>query len=311
MGINKKTIILIILSMIILITISTAITFFTTKTLLLKYINDNNLIQNKENDNTIDIPLNDINPNEDNTTINDNNDTSEDIKTEITTQKNNNATTTQRYITVPNVTGLSTNKAIETLQKEGFKYIVESRSSNTVEEKHVIKTIPNAGSNREKGDTITIIESTGKTYYYLENYIGKNYTEIKAKLELQGINVLIEKMEVEDKEKYKNKENIVIDQKPKYNADSPTIIENGSNITLYIPNITREFPDMITENWTLSDVITFASQYNLNLIVVDNTNNTIPTNTYNNYQNIKIIQQSRPAGDQIIEGTTLKVKINI
>ena len=38
---------------------------------------------------------------------------------------------------------------------------------------NVIKTSPKAGSTRKKGDTITIIESIGGDYYYLENYLDK------------------------------------------------------------------------------------------------------------------------------------------
>ena len=122
-------------------------------------------------------------------------------------------------ITVPNVVGLTTDEAIEKLEKAGFTYTTEQKNSDTVEEGTVISTTPKAGSTRKKGDTITIVESSGGDYTYLEDYTNKNYTEVKAKLELAGINVLIEKKDVEDKEKYKDKENIIIDQSPKYDKD--------------------------------------------------------------------------------------------
>lgn len=214
-------------------------------------------------------------------------------------------------ITVPNVVGKSTDEAIEILEKAGFTYTTEQKSSEEVEEGNVIKTIPKAGSTRKKGDTVTIIESSGGNYLYLEDYTGKNYSEVKAKLELLNINVLIEKKDVEDKEKYKGKENIIIDQMPKYDSTKEKeSIESGDTVTLYIPNIVNEYPDMIAEGWSLSDTLAFVKEYKLNITVVDKDDNIIPEDKYTNYNSSTIIQQSRPKGDAIIEGINLKVKIN-
>ena len=214
-------------------------------------------------------------------------------------------------VTVPNVVGSTTEEAIEKLTKAGFTYTTEQKNSDEVEEGYVIKTSPKAGSTRKKGDTITIIESIGGTYHYLEDYTGKNYTEVKAKLELFKINVLIEKKDVEDKEKYKEKENIIIDQNPKFDKDAKekTKIEEGDTITLYIPNIVNEYPDMVEEGWSLNDALAFAKEYKLNILVVDSNSTTIPTDKYNDFANSTVIEQSRPKGDAIIEGITLKVKI--
>ena len=214
-------------------------------------------------------------------------------------------------VTVPNVVGYTTDEAIEKLTKAGFTYTTELKNSDTVEEGRVIKTSPKAGSTRKKGDTITIYESTGGTYYYLENYVGKNYTEVKAKLELININVLIEKKDVEDKEKYKGKENIIIDQNPKFDEKAEKVrIEEGDTITLYIPNIVDEYPDMVGEGWTLSDVLAFVKEYKLNVTVISNNDVTIPENKYSDYNSTTVIEQSRPKGDAIIEGINLRVKIN-
>jgi len=214
-------------------------------------------------------------------------------------------------VVVPNVVGLTIDEAIDKLTDEGFTYTTESKNSDTVEEGRVIKTSPKSGSTRKKGDTITIIESIGGNYYYLEDYSNKNYTEIKATLELHGINVLIEKKDVEDKEKYKNKEQIIIDQKPAFNKDAEKVlIEPGDTITLYIPNIVDEYPDMVSEGWTLNDAIAFAEEYKVNLTVADNNGKAIPSSAYDNFLDTTIIKQSRDAGDAIIEGITFKVTIN-
>ena len=216
-------------------------------------------------------------------------------------------------VTVPNVVGLTTDEAIEKLKEVGFTFTTEQKSSDKVEEGHVIKTTPKAGSTRKKGDTITIIESTGGLFHYLEDYTGKNYTEIKAKLELFNIKVLVEKKDVENKEKYKGKENIIIDQSPKFDEKADKIeIKEGDIITIYIPNIVNEYPDMVNEGWSLSDALAFAKEYKLNISVSDKNNNTIPDDKYNNYKSSTIIEQSgRLVGDPIIEGMTFKVKLNV
>ena len=215
-------------------------------------------------------------------------------------------------LTVPNVSGKTTDEAIEILTKAGFTYTTEQKNSDKVDEGVVISTTPKAGSTRKKGDTITIIESIGGTYHYLEDYTGKNYSEVKAKLELFKINVLIEKKDVEDKEKYKGKENIIIDQNPKYDKtkEEKVTIEEGDTVTLYIPNIVNEYPDMVEEGWSLSDTLAFVKEYKLNIQVEDKDGKTIPEDKYQEYNDKAVIEQSRPKGDAIIEGITLKIKLN-
>ena len=214
-------------------------------------------------------------------------------------------------VTVPYVVGLTMDEAIQKLEEKGFTYTTEQANSDTVEAGLVIKTKPKSGSTRKKGDTITIVESIGGTYNYLENYTGKKYTEVKAKLELLGINVLIEKKDIENKEEYKDKEDIIIDQNPVFDEKAEKIlIEKGDTITLYIPNIVNEYPDMVDEGWTLNDVIAFSDEYKLNLTIYDSTKNTIPATEYEKLKNIKVISQSRPVGDAIIEGFNFYVNIN-
>ena len=78
-------------------------------------------------------------------------------------------------------------EAMEKVTEAGLNYTTKYEESATVEEGKVIKSKPKAGSTRKKGDTITIVESAGGTYHYLENYVGLKYTEVKAKLEELGL----------------------------------------------------------------------------------------------------------------------------
>jgi serine/threonine-protein kinase len=214
-------------------------------------------------------------------------------------------------ITVPDVVGYTYEEAVKKLKETGFKIESDYQNSDTVEEGLIIKTKPKAGSTRKKGDTIIVIESSGGVYNYLENYVGLKYAEVKAKLELLGLNVIVEKKDIEDKEKYKDKEDIIIEQSPKYDeTKEKVLLEKGDTITLYIPNIINEYPDMINEGWTLNDVIAFTKEYKLNLTVYDSTENTIPANEYSNFANSKVIYQQRQVGDTIINGISFYVRLN-
>lgn len=214
-------------------------------------------------------------------------------------------------VIVPDVGEKTVDEAIEILTKSGFTYTTEQKNSETIESGKVIKTNPKAGSTRKKGDTITIVESIGGNYTYLEKYIGKNYTEVKAKLELLKIHVNIERKDVEDKEKYKGKENIIIEQSPAYDENNPKkVLEPGDTVTLYIPNIVDEYPDMVSEGWNLTNAIAFAKEKKITLTVIDANGKTIPNNEYSKYESGIITKQFRNAGDTIIEGWNLKIQIN-
>ena len=205
-------------------------------------------------------------------------------------------------IRVPNVVNLPIEQAIEELEKAGFKYTTETENSDEIEEGHVIRTTPSAGSTRKKGSTIEIIESIGGEYYILEDLTGQNYAEVKAKLELLEIEVKVEKKSVENPDDYKGKENQIIDQNPKYNKDKETKLEAGDTITIFIPDIVDTYPDMVLEKWTLEDAQSFAKEYNITLDITEEESEEEPGT---------VIYQNRPAGDPIISGVTLKIRVAI
>ena len=203
-------------------------------------------------------------------------------------------------VKVPDVTNMTVEEAIAELEKYGFEYTTKEENSSEVEEGHVISTSPKAGSTRKEGTVITIIESIGGEYYTVEDLTGKNYVEIKAKLELMGIKVIVEKKDVDNPDDYKGKENEIIDQNPSYNKEEELKLEKGDSITLYIPNIVDVYPDMVAEKWTLEDAQAFADEYGITLDITEKESDEEPGT---------IIEQSRPAGDTIIKGITLKITV--
>ena len=206
-----------------------------------------------------------------------------------------------KEVKVPNVVGLTTEKAIKMIKEKGLEYTTKSEESATVEEGKVIRTEPKAGSTRTKKSTITIVESSGKEYVVLEDYTGQNYYEIKGKLEAKGIKVEMKTKSVENASEYKDKKDNIISQEPVFNKDEETKLYANDSVILYIPEV-DVYPDMVAEKGTLSQVEDFVKEYNLTL-----------DKSYKETDEVEediVLSQNRAVGDPIYEGYTLKITLS-
>ena len=206
-----------------------------------------------------------------------------------------------KEVKVPDVVGITTEEAIEKLKKVGLEYTTESEESETVDEGKVIRTEPKAGSSKTKGSTVTIVESSGKEFLLLEDYTGKNYYEVKAKLELSGVKVEMKTKSVDNASEYKDKEDLIIDQEPKFDSEKEVKLFENDSVVLYIPEV-DVYPDMVKEKWTLSQAQEFAKEYNLTLDITYEEKDDVDENI--------ILSQGRAVGDPIYEGYTLKITVS-
>lgn len=200
-------------------------------------------------------------------------------------------------IIVPNVTSKTTEEAIKELEKIGL--IVEDEvlevNSSTVEPGLVVKTNPLAGRTVKTGTNVKIYISLGAKGITIENYVGKNYLEVRGALEAYGINVIIEKEEVEpgtDK-----KEDIILKQNPEVG----TTVNEGSTVTLYIPDIKIVYPDFTDGSYTEESVRDFCEKYNVILTVEYDTNTNYPEGT--------IIHQTRDANTPVTGNATFGITV--
>ena len=199
-------------------------------------------------------------------------------------------------VVIPNVSGMTVQKAEETLRKSGFEVAlqVEQISDDKMAPGLIVKTSPAIGLKRKKGITVTLYESMGTASYELEDFTGKNYIEIKTILETKyELDVLIEKMEPEEDKEYDKQE--IIKQEP----EAGTKLSKGQKVTLYIPNIVDEYPNFVDEDWSLEEIQSFCDEYGIVVTFEKKPTNEFPENT--------IINQSRAAGTTIVKGATLKI----
>ena len=219
--------------------------------------------------------------------------------------------TKKAQVTVPDVSNMTVVKAIETLQEEGFTVSPKQieKSSTVIDEGKITSTSPSGGTKHKKGYEITLYVSTGSKSVEVEDYTGKNYLEVKGKLEAYGINVIIEKkeMEVDSDEDYET--NIIMDQSIKKGEH----LSKGDNITLYIPDIKNLYPDFTDGTYSVSDIIDFANEYKLKLKFIDKDSKTISitSENANEYADYKILTQNRAAGTKVTENASFTIKIDV
>ena len=202
-------------------------------------------------------------------------------------------------VVIPDVAGMTVAKAEAKLEKAGFEVNLKTEkiASEKYGEGKVVKTSPAIGRSVKKGTSITLYESTGKDTYKIENYVGKNYIEVKTTLTIYGIEVKVEEKAVDKPEDYLDKKEIVIDQSVK----KGTKLKEGDTIILYIPKVDTTYPDMVKEGWTQEEASDFCAKYNISCTFIEQESSASAEGT--------VIKQSRTAGSNVVGGTTMRIWI--
>ena len=208
--------------------------------------------------------------------------------------------TQNEAVIVPDCENLKVSACEKKLQKLGFvvETDIELIESSVIEKNLVVKTKPEAGRSVKAGTKIVIYKSIGEEVYEIEDYTGKNYIEIQTILETKyGLKVTVEKKVPADLKEKEYDEQEIIGQSLAAGSE----VKKGDSITLYIPDIEEEYPDMEAENWNLDDVKAFCDKYDIKLTTTEvETTKKDPG---------KVLTQSRAPGSPIVKGSTLRVEI--
>lgn len=207
--------------------------------------------------------------------------------------------TSSKQAAVPDVTNYTVTEAIKALQDAGFVVSDEQReeANENVEEGRVSRTSPAIGSIRKEGTEVIIYRSLGDVKVAIEDYTGKNASEIKGKLEALKLQVIISKKDINSDEASDYKEGIIIEQ----SIAAGEKVSEGSSITLYVPKLDNKYPDFVADNYSVSEVEDFCDEYGVNL-----TKQEVETTEY---AAGTIFYQSRAAGTTVVSGAKLTIKI--
>lgn len=207
------------------------------------------------------------------------------------------ALTKTKDVKIPDVSGMTVEKAEATLIKAGLEVDVDvnEKESDELEEGLVIETSPKANRTVKEGQTIKLTVSLGEVKIEIEDYTNRNYLEVKGALETLGLKVTIEKKDVEQTEGKEYDSNIIIAQSIKKGEK----VEKDTEIILYTPNALIKYPDFTT--YTVEQITTWCNQ---NKVVL-----TVEYQETPNYPVGTIMYQSRDAGDTVVANATLKIGV--
>ncbi len=204
-------------------------------------------------------------------------------------------------VVVKDVTNMDVSKARKTLEDLGLEVNNELtyKSSSTVDEGKVITSDPVAGRTVKKGKKVALIVSSGIKGVVLENYVGKNYFEIKEKLEKSGIKINVETEDINVEGNEKVDENTIIGQNPK----SGTIVNEGDSIIITLPNLVTDYPDFVKEHWTYEKVVEFCTKYGVTVEKATKETDEVAEGT--------VIGQSRAPGLRVTSPYTLIITVAV
>ena len=128
----------------------------------------------------------------------------------------------------------------------------------------------------------------------MQDYTGQNYNTVKASLEANGIVVKSEYKDIQKIDKYEK--NVILEQLTTVGTE----LLPGDIVTFVIPE-ELIYPDFVKEKWKIIDIEDFCKKYGVTIQIEYEESKT--------EENDKVIYQSRSAGDEVKNNTTLKIKV--
>ena len=198
-------------------------------------------------------------------------------------------------VEIPDVYNMSEKGAIDKLEDKGLKVTTKKAYDEKVKKGKVIKTNPKEGTTVKKKSKITLYISKGSKAIKVEDYTGKDYKDIKKKLEKVGIEVNL--VEEEKSEDDNAKEGEIIKQ----DVEEGKKLKKGDKISLTIVKLVTVYPNFVDEGYTLDKVKEFCEKNEITLDSTEKETKDAKEGT--------IVYQSRQAGSKVVKGVTLRVTV--
>ncbi|HEY7004021.1 MAG TPA: Stk1 family PASTA domain-containing Ser/Thr kinase [Gaiellaceae bacterium] len=131
-----------------------------------------------------------------------------------------------KTVSVPSVIGMSEGDARATLEQAGFAVQTVSAPSDSTPSGSVSDQDPSAGTDAQKGSTVTITVSTGPSTTEVPDEVGQEKQVATDDLEANGFKVKVVNVAVSDP----GQENIVQDQDPSGGSQA----QSGSTVTIFV-----------------------------------------------------------------------------
>lgn len=200
-------------------------------------------------------------------------------------------------VQIPDVSSMSVSEAEAILREKGFlvNSDVEEKESEELEPGLVVGTNPFVGRTVKEGTEITIIIAKESGKISIEDYTGENYKTVKANLENEGLNVLVETEKIEKDKQDSYKEDTVVNQ----SVEKGTKLEEGDTIVIYYAVFVVEYPDFVNDSWDVDSIQSFCDKNDVTLKIEYEDKDEYPEGT--------VIDQNRT--NEVIGGQTLTITV--
>jgi len=198
-----------------------------------------------------------------------------------------------KFVTVPDVTGISTAQASSRLSAAGLNPVLDDPVANsTVKAGNVLSTLPVKGTKIKKGQTVHIIWSSGPNFVQVPSVTGKTEAAARATITQAGLKV----GSVTHQNSETVKSGLVISQNP-----SGGFLQSGQKVDLVISSGKPQVPVPSVVGLTQQDAEAAIRQANLVPQVVQEDISTCPQTPGS------VCRQDPQQGTQVTEGSTVTI----
>lgn len=216
-------------------------------------------------------------------------------KEEETTTQAQTTTAASKKVSVPSVIGKTEEEAKTTLNSLGLGYKATYQPSNTIPEGTVISQGTSSGTKVAKNTTITLSISSGPESSSVPNVVGQDQVGASSLLESAGFKVSVKQSYSDSVEQGK-----VISQSP----SGSTTVSPGSTVTITVSQGKE------TKMVTVPNVVGMNSTDAQNTLTSLGLNYSIVETKDTNVEKGKVISTSPSAGQQVEEGTSVKIYVS-
>jgi eukaryotic-like serine/threonine-protein kinase len=194
---------------------------------------------------------------------------------------------------IPTVGGLSRADARARLQNAGFEIRDDDAKSDTVPSGDAIRTRPKSGTTLEKGQTVTLVLSSGKPQVSVPDVTGQSFDQASQELTSAGF-----KVQRNDQVSASEDPGTVLKQNPGAGAK----VDKGSTVQVAVAKQPQdvEVPDVTGE--TQADAVQRLSQDGFEIKIVEQQ---VPTQDDDGH----VIDQNPPGGERHKRGSTVTLTV--
>ena len=200
-----------------------------------------------------------------------------------------------KKVSVPSVIGKTEEEAKTTLNSLGLGYKATYQPSNTIPEGTVISQGTSSGTKVAKNTTITLSISSGPESSSVPNVVGQDQVGASSLLESAGFKVSVKQSYSDSVEQGK-----VISQSP----SGSTTVSPGSTVTITVSQGKE------TKMVTVPNIVGMNSTDAQNTLTSLGLNYSIVEKKDTNVEKGKIISTSPSVGQQVEEGTSVKIYVS-